>query len=124
MRANFSEAVGQQSGKIAGNALRPSENLRSEITQGHPAGGLEDDAMGEEELEGRVITGQKAIYQPTKEEWDKESVEILGTKFKIRTFVSDLISFFITVLITFIFLQYFALPLIAGSKFKQGAVAA
>ena len=71
-----------------------------------------------------VMPAIQSVTGYTKEEWDKESVEILGTKFKIRTFMSDLISFFITVLITFIFLQYFALPLIAGSKFKQGAVAA
>jgi len=56
----------------------------------------------------------------TEEQWDSDYVEIFGSKFKFRAFAADAISFFITVVITFVFLQYFALPLIAGSKYKAG----
>ena len=35
-----------------------------------PVDEVEDEMKGDEIEEGRAITGQKAIYQPTKEEWD------------------------------------------------------
>ena len=35
-----------------------------------PGEEVDEEMKGEELEEGRVITGQKAIYQPTKEEWD------------------------------------------------------
>ena len=54
----------------------------------------------------------------TEEDWEKASITIGGIKFKVRKFIADTLSFFITVIVTFVFLQYFALPLIAGSKFK------
>jgi len=61
------------------------------------------------------------VYKLTgfsEEQWKKESMTLFGIELKIRTFLADTFSFFITVFITFIFLRYFAIPLIAGSKYK------
>ena len=59
-----------------------------------------------------------AVTGWSEEDWDKASVTVYGVEFKVRKFIADTISFFITVVVTFLFLQYFAIPLIAGSKFK------
>ena len=66
-----------------------------------------------------IMPAIQSLTGYTEEQWDKEHIEIWGTKFKFRAFMSDVISFFITVVITFMFLQYFALPIIAGSKIKS-----
>ena len=50
------------------------------------------------------------------DDWDKEETIIGGVRYKFRKFAADTMAFFFTVIITFLFLQYFALPLIAGSK--------
>jgi len=54
----------------------------------------------------------------TEDDWDKRSVDVGGIKFKLRKVIADTLSFIITIVVTFLFLNYFALPLIAGSKYK------
>ena len=71
MRANSSEVLGQQSNPKEDIGIRPKGQIGKTITQKDTLDRLEDAAVGAETLErGRAITGQKAIYQPTKEEWD------------------------------------------------------
>ena len=71
MRIVFSEALSLQSRKIEDMKIRPMTIMRKALDKNDTLG--VGDLPGDEEIleEGRVITGQKAIYQPTKEEWDE-----------------------------------------------------
>ena len=56
MRANFSEALGQQSSQIAGSRVRPKEKDAITKAQESTPGEDIDEEMNKEELEeGRVI---------------------------------------------------------------------
>ena len=71
MRIISSEALSQQSKKIEDPKISPLRNQCRALDKNDipGVGDIPDDGGILEE--GRVITGQKAIHQPTKEEWDE-----------------------------------------------------
>ena len=70
MRSISSEALSQQSRRLR-DRIRPKEICADVLANDGYALGEEDLFGGEETLEeGRVITSQKMVYQPSKQEWD------------------------------------------------------
>ena len=47
----------------------------------------------------------------TDDTWNKSKTTILGINFKIKKFLFDALTFFITIFVTFIFMQYITKPL-------------
>ena len=69
LRVHFSQAVSQHSTKLLKTSVRPHELYHDTLAnEGTEIGGERE---ADEELdEGRVIKGQKIVYQPSQQEWD------------------------------------------------------